>query len=120
MAPGMAVAVQSKNHHHHHGGIDHEDEEVELRKQKEELERELKESLLREEKLRYELQMAWERVRVAEEGEERLCSQLGELEAEAVDYARACQTQIMSLMEQLAQSNKLLKSSSSDSLTSNS
>ncbi|GAB2264981.1 hypothetical protein Dimus_000052 [Dionaea muscipula] len=75
----------------------------ELRKRNEELEKKLKESLSREEKLRRELEKAWERVRVAEEAEERLCSQLGELEAEAVDQARSFQARVLTLMEQLSQ-----------------
>ncbi|CAI9295566.1 unnamed protein product [Lactuca saligna] len=58
-----------------------------LRRRNEELERELKRSLEREEKMKMELQKTWERLRVAEEAEEHLCSQLGELEAEAMDQA---------------------------------
>ncbi|KAJ8748131.1 hypothetical protein K2173_012597 [Erythroxylum novogranatense] len=55
-----------------------------LRERNEELERELKESKAREEEMTMELRRAWERLRVAEEAEERLCSQLGELEAESI------------------------------------
>ncbi|GAB4858648.1 hypothetical protein Ancab_010121 [Ancistrocladus abbreviatus] len=117
MASGKAAtSTRALSKNHDQLGRISEDEESELRKRNEELEKELKDGLLREEKLRHELQMAWERVRVAEEAEERLCSQMGELEAEAVDYARASQSRIMSLMEQLSQSqaNKLLPSSSSN------
>ncbi|GAB2228515.1 hypothetical protein Droror1_Dr00022636 [Drosera rotundifolia] len=81
--------------------------EVELlKKRNEELERELKQSLMREETMRRELEKAWERVRVAEEAEERLSSQLGELEAEAVDQARSFQARLLVLMGQLSQPHK--------------
>nr|BAM64850.1 hypothetical protein [Beta vulgaris] len=58
-----------------------------MRKRNEELERELKESLIREEKMKVQLERVLERVRVAEEAEERLCLELGELEVEAVENA---------------------------------
>ncbi|CAI0413430.1 unnamed protein product [Linum tenue] len=51
--------------------------------------------------MRKELEQAWRRMRVAEEAEERLCSQLGELEAEAVNQARAYHARILSLMDQV-------------------
>ncbi|GAB2249647.1 hypothetical protein Droror1_Dr00013006 [Drosera rotundifolia] len=78
---------------------------AQLRKRNEELERELRESLVREGRMRRELEKAWERARVAEEAEERLCSQLGELEAEAVDQARCYQKRVIMLMEQLSATN---------------
>ncbi|GLU21368.1 hypothetical protein SLE2022_375120 [Rubroshorea leprosula] len=78
-------------------------EDEELRKRNEKLERELKESREREEIMMKELQKAWERLRVAEEAEERLCSQLGELEAESVHQARDYNARIITLMDQLAQ-----------------
>ncbi|KAL4342482.1 hypothetical protein GQ457_08G034020 [Hibiscus cannabinus] len=80
-------------------------EEEELRKRNEELERELRESREREEQMRKELRKVWERLRVAEEAEERLCSQLGELEAESVDQARAYNAHIVSLMAQLSKAS---------------
>ncbi|XP_059304407.1 protein RESPONSE TO LOW SULFUR 2-like [Lycium ferocissimum] len=89
----------------------HHDSEV-LRRRNEELEKEIKKSIEREEKMREELNKIWERLRVAEEAEERLCSQLGELEAEAVDQARAYRTRVLNLMEQLSLAQKLLESAS--------
>ncbi|CAN0922818.1 Protein RESPONSE TO LOW SULFUR 2 [Linum grandiflorum] len=70
--------------------------------------------------MRQELEVAWRRMRVAEDAEERLCSQLGELEAEAVNQARDYHSRIISLMEQLhqAQGVLLLHSASSSSLAS--
>ncbi|CAN4089425.1 unnamed protein product [Withania somnifera] len=77
-------------------------ESEELRRRNEELEKELKESIEREEKMREELNKTWERLRVAEEAEERLSSQLGEFEAEAVDQARTYRNRIHTLMDQLS------------------
>ncbi|CAH1435304.1 unnamed protein product [Lactuca virosa] len=83
-----------------------------LRRRNEELERELKRSLEREEKMKMELQKTWERLRVAEEAEEHLCSQLGELEAEAMDQACAYRERLMTLMQQLSAAQKLIESAS--------
>ncbi|XP_043703901.1 protein RESPONSE TO LOW SULFUR 3-like [Telopea speciosissima] len=80
-----------------------------LRKRNEELERELKMSLEREEKMRKELEKTSQRLRDVEEAEELLCFQVGELEVEALDQARADQAQIRSLMDQLSQAHKLLQ-----------
>ncbi|MBA0853070.1 hypothetical protein Goshw_013094 [Gossypium schwendimanii] len=82
--------------------------EEELRKRNQELEKELKESREREEQMRKELRKMWERLRVAEEAEERLCSQLGDLEAESVNQARAYNAHILSLMDQLSKGSNLL------------
>lgn len=84
------------------------EEEVVLRKRNEDLERELKKSKEREEQMRLELQRACERLRLAEDAEERLCSQLGELEAEAVNQARDYHARILALMDQLSQAHQLL------------
>ncbi|TMW80431.1 hypothetical protein EJD97_020212 [Solanum chilense] len=81
-----------------------------LRRRNEELEKELKKSIEREEKMKEELNKTWEKLRVAEEAEERLCSQLGEFEAEAVDQARIYRTRIHNLMDQLSTAQKLLQS----------
>lgn len=81
-----------------------------LRKRNEELERELRRNLEREERTREELQRSIQKLRIVEEAEERLCSQLGDLEAEAVDQARLYQTQIKVLMERLSHAQKLLQS----------
>ncbi|KAI7995668.1 Protein RESPONSE TO LOW SULFUR 2 [Camellia lanceoleosa] len=69
-------------------------------------------TIQKEEKMKQELQRTWERLRVAEEAEERLCS--GEL-GRAIDQARAYRSRIFSLMDQLSAAQKLL--SSSDSLS---
>ncbi|XP_061356665.1 protein RESPONSE TO LOW SULFUR 3-like [Gastrolobium bilobum] len=100
--------------------------ESELKRRNEALEKELRESKEREEQMRRDLQSTWERLRVAEEAEERLCSQLGELEAEAVYQARDYHSRIVSLMDQLSHAQTLLQkaggssSSSSISVTSSS
>ncbi|KAI3471289.1 hypothetical protein Pfo_027952 [Paulownia fortunei] len=80
-----------------------------LQRRNEELEKELKKSLEREERMKQELQRTWERLR---EAEERLCCQLGELEAEAVNQAREYRARVMELMEQLSGAQKLLRESS--------
>ncbi|KAI3783879.1 hypothetical protein L1987_42968 [Smallanthus sonchifolius] len=80
----------------------------------EELERELIKSLQREENMKTELQTLRERVRVAEEAEERLCSQLGELEAETVDHAHEYRAHLVALMEQLEAAHKFIESASFD------
>ncbi|XP_026397951.1 protein RESPONSE TO LOW SULFUR 3-like [Papaver somniferum] len=86
-----------------------------LRQRNEELEVELKKSLEREERMRRELEKTTQRLYVVEEAEERLCSQLGELEAEALDHVRLYQAQIRSLHEQLSQAQTLLQSVNSSS-----
>ena len=110
MAPTIAVAAAQPQSHRQPPSTA-ADEEV-LRRRNEELERELKRSLEREDKMKQELQRTWERLRVAEEAEERLCSQLGELEAEAVDQARAYRARFLGLMDQLSVAKKLLQASS--------
>ncbi|XP_057976836.1 protein RESPONSE TO LOW SULFUR 3-like [Malania oleifera] len=109
MAPTTAMAVATAS-----GGERRQpatDEAEALWRRNEELERELEKSREREERMREELQRTWERLRVAEDGEERLCFQLGELEAEAVDQARDHRARILSLMDQLSQAHKLLGTS---------
>ncbi|XP_056159553.1 protein RESPONSE TO LOW SULFUR 3-like [Syzygium oleosum] len=85
------------------------EEQEKLRRRNAELERELRESREREEAAREELRRTSERLRVVEEAEERLCTQLGELEAEAVLQARAYHAHILSLADQLAQAQKFLQ-----------
>ena len=87
---------------------DRDDQEMILKKRNEELEKALEESKRREAKMISELQRTWERLRVAEEAEESLCSQLGELEAEAANQARAYHSRILSLMNELSQAHNLL------------
>ncbi|KAF8008273.1 hypothetical protein BT93_K2063 [Corymbia citriodora subsp. variegata] len=101
-SPSMAPSTPSRA----------EPEEKALMRRNEELERELRESRAREERSRDELRWTAERLRVAEEAEERLCSQLGELEAEAVVQARESRARVVLLMEQLSQAQRLLQSAS--------
>lgn len=81
---------------------------LELKKRNEELEEELRQSKEREERVMRQLHSVMERLRVAEDAEERLCSQLGELEAEALLQARDYHARIVSLMNQLSQAHALL------------
>lgn len=83
-----------------------------LKKRNEELERELKKSQEREEMMKQELRATFHRLRVAEEAEEHLCSQLGELEAEAVEQARNYRLRLTALMEQLSLAQNLIQSAS--------
>ncbi|XP_062217245.1 protein RESPONSE TO LOW SULFUR 3-like [Phragmites australis] len=70
-------------------------EEAELlRRRNAELEREVA-------ALRAELDAARRRAETAEEGEERLCAQLGEAEVEAVELARAYQGRVQELAREL-------------------
>ncbi|XP_050234112.1 protein RESPONSE TO LOW SULFUR 4-like [Mercurialis annua] len=77
-------------------------EAEQLKKRVEELEKALKQSREREAEMRAEVERVWRRLRIAEEAEERLCSQLGELEAEAVHQAHLYNTHLLSLMDQLS------------------
>lgn len=99
MAPTMGafLVVEAKK--------SREEEEIRLRKRNMELESELRKSQEREEEMRKELQRAWERLRIAEEAEERLCSQLGELEAESVHQAREYNARVLSLMDQISRTH---------------
>ncbi|KAL6008124.1 hypothetical protein ACLOJK_033630 [Asimina triloba] len=83
------------------------EESLLLRRRNEELERELRQSVEREERMKDELRKMKERLRMVEEAEERLCSELGDLEAEAVYQARAYHAQIRALQEQLSQAQIL-------------
>ncbi|BAT11605.1 protein RESPONSE TO LOW SULFUR 3 [Oryza sativa Japonica Group] len=60
------------------------------------------EAAAREARLRRELEAALARLAVAEEGEERLCVQLGELEAEAMAQAVEYQQRVRELSDRLA------------------
>lgn len=84
------------------------DAAIELKQRNEELERELRKSREREEKVAAELREVLCRLKVAEEGEERLCSQLGELEAEAVHQARVYHSRLISLTEELSHAQRIL------------
>ncbi|KAG8092232.1 hypothetical protein GUJ93_ZPchr0012g20921 [Zizania palustris] len=76
-----------------------------------ELEKAAAEAAAREERLRQELEAALARLAVAEEAEERLCVQLGELEAEAVTQAVEYQQHVRELSERLAFMDGVLRSS---------
>ncbi|KAA0042521.1 hypothetical protein IC582_022634 [Cucumis melo] len=95
------------------GGV----ESVSLGRRNEELEKELEASQERELVMREELRRVCERLKVAEEAEERLSLQLGELEAEALTQARDYHQQITSLMNQLSHAHKLLQAASIASFT---
>ncbi|VVB17750.1 unnamed protein product [Arabis nemorensis] len=85
-------------------------EEVEeLRRRNRELEREVEE-------MRTEMVKLWRRTVVAEEAEERLCSQLAELEVESLDQAREYQSRVLFLMDQISR----LSSSSLEIVVTNS
>ncbi|KQJ97432.1 hypothetical protein BRADI_3g30730v3 [Brachypodium distachyon] len=76
-----------------------------------EVARAVAEAEAREERLRRELEAALARVAVAEEAEERLCVQLGELEAEAMAQAVEYQQHVRELSERLAFMDGVLRSS---------
>ncbi|XP_010906627.1 protein RESPONSE TO LOW SULFUR 3 [Elaeis guineensis] len=98
--PAVAVAVE---------------EVEELRRRNEVLEREVRERQTREEEMRRELEMTRARLRAVEEAEERLCVQLGEIEAEAVVEARDYHRRIKVLSDELEEARRILGSSSSPS-----
>ena len=54
------------------------------------------------EEMNKEMLQLWRRTQVAEEAEERLCSQLAELEAESLDQARDYHSRIIFLMNELS------------------
>mgnify|MGYP004711130221 CR=1 FL=1 len=110
MAPTLVVPAFARTKQPEHV-VEREDGEI-LKKRNEELEKELQKAMEREKRMREELQRTWERLRVAEEAEERLCSQLGELEAEAVGQARSYRASMMALMDQLSAAQKLLQGAS--------
>ncbi|XP_010426472.1 PREDICTED: uncharacterized protein LOC104711472 [Camelina sativa] len=85
-------------------------EEVEeLRRRNGELEREMEE-------MKKQMVQLWRRTVVAEEAEERLCSQLAELEVESLDQARDYQSRILFLMDRISR----LSSSSLEVVVTNS
>ncbi|XP_008809030.2 protein RESPONSE TO LOW SULFUR 3 [Phoenix dactylifera] len=90
------------------------EEEVEgLRRRNEELEREVRERRTGEEEMRRELERSRARLRAVEEAEERLCVQLGEIEAEAVAQARDYHRRIKALSDELEEARRIIGSSSS-------
>ncbi|KAF8722374.1 hypothetical protein HU200_022482 [Digitaria exilis] len=93
-------------------------EAEEMRRRNAELEKAVAEAAAREERLRRELEAALERLAVAEEAEERLCVQLGELEAEAVTQAIEYQEHVRALSERLSFADGVLRRSSGASTSS--
>ncbi|CAN6466141.1 unnamed protein product [Victoria cruziana] len=106
MAPGIAFDSATKTTK---GRVVADEDSASLKRRNDELEAQLRQSLEREERMRVELERTLERLRFAEEAEERLCSQLGDLEAEAVDQARSYHYKIQSLTEQLSRAQLLLQ-----------
>ncbi|KAF8104893.1 hypothetical protein N665_0166s0074 [Sinapis alba] len=84
-------------------------EVAELRRRNGELEREMEE-------MKKEMVQLWRRAVVAEEAEERLCSQLAELEVESLDQAREYESRIYFLVDQISR----LSSSSLEVVVTNS
>jgi len=82
----------------------------ELRRRNEELEREVSKRKEREERMKKELDQTRARLRMVEEAEERLSSEFGELEAEAVAQARAYHLRIKYLSDQLVLARRILNS----------
>ncbi|KAG7565053.1 hypothetical protein ISN44_As10g017750 [Arabidopsis suecica] len=71
------------------------EEMEELRRRNKELSREVEE-------MKTEMIKLWQRTVVAEEAEERLCSQLAELEVESLDQARDYHDRMLFLMDQIS------------------
>ncbi|KAM0945598.1 putative protein response to low sulfur [Dioscorea sansibarensis] len=90
-----------------------EEELEELRRRNAELEREVKEGREREGRLARDLKRVLEKLQRAEEAEERLCAQLGELEAESMAQARSYHRRIEELGDRLAKAQRMPDSSSS-------
>ncbi|KFK25474.1 hypothetical protein AALP_AA8G119300 [Arabis alpina] len=71
-------------------------------KQVEELRRRNIELAREVEEMKTEMVQLWRRTVVAEEAEERLCSQVAELEVESLDQAREYQSRMLFLMDQIS------------------
>eukprot|EP01018_Ginkgo_biloba_P026359 Gb_25232 [translate_table: standard] len=80
----------------------------EVRARNMQLEQQLKESQRHENELRAQLEEMRIRLSTVEEAEERLCSQLGDLEAEAVEQAQSYSREINSLKQRLTEMENLL------------
>ncbi|KAL3846039.1 hypothetical protein ACJIZ3_003442 [Penstemon smallii] len=78
-----------------------------LQKRNDDLEKELKSSLEKEERTKEELVKTWKRLRAAEEGKERLICQINEFEAEAIDRVRKYKSRVALLTEQISLAQKL-------------
>lgn len=80
---------------------------AELMKKNEELEREVSKEKAREKRMKEELERTRVRLKIVEEAEERLCSELRDLEAEAFAQARDYQLRIKYLTNQLTLDHKI-------------
>ncbi|KAK4489809.1 hypothetical protein RD792_000453 [Penstemon davidsonii] len=78
-----------------------------LHKRNEDFEKELKSSLEREERTKQELLKTWKRLRVAEEGTERLICQINEFEAETIVRVREYKSHVALLTKQISLALKL-------------
>ncbi|KAJ1694195.1 hypothetical protein LUZ63_010893 [Rhynchospora breviuscula] len=85
----------------------------ELKRRNTQLEEQLKDFKEKEKVLRTELERTRMRLHFIEEAEERLCCQMGELEAEAVAQARVYQQHVKELSDQLTAALGLLRSTNS-------
>ncbi|KAK9145944.1 hypothetical protein Sjap_005847 [Stephania japonica] len=114
MVLGMATYIGRKNDKPSSLSLSAEEES--LRRKNMELETELKKSMEREEKMREELKRTTKRLLLLQEAEEMLCSQMGELEAEALQQARFYHAQITSLADQLSHAHNLLHSNNATTI----
>lgn len=85
-----------------------EDEMRELRLTNKRLLQQLEESRRQQAELGAELEETRIRLLTLREAEERLCSQLGEFEAESMEQARAYNQEILSLTQRLKHAERLL------------
>jgi len=85
-----------------------EEEMRELRLTNKRLLQQLEESRRQQAEMWAELEETRVRLLTVREAEERLCSQLGEFEAESVEQARAYNQEIISLTQRLKQAERLL------------
>lgn len=82
-----------------------------LRKRNKELQNAIREGKEMEVLLRQQLMQAAERLRIAEEAEERLSVEMGELEVDSLEHARAYESHIEQLLDQLALAQKIMAAS---------
>lgn len=91
-----------------------EDEMRELRLTNKRLLQQLEESRRQQAEMRAELEETRVRLLTVREAEERLCSQLGEFEAESVEQARAYNQEILSLTQRLKHAEHLISAANND------
>ncbi|PKA60682.1 hypothetical protein AXF42_Ash006316 [Apostasia shenzhenica] len=110
MAPGIAIADPriGKLNIGNRRSPTSETAADELRRRNLELEEQVREGRRKEEEMRRELDRTKERLRAAEEAEERICSELGELEAEAMAQAKKYNRRIKALSDCLAEAHKII------------